>query len=51
MADAPVFKSRETIKGLTNLRASKGAVKVRCSNCNCERFGACGCQKKGEKSS
>lgn len=46
--NAPYVK-KETPKGLTNLRANKGAKRVMCDNCKCERYGPCGCERKGEK--
>ncbi len=43
------YVKKETPKGLKNLRADKNAKRVYCPNCKCERYGPCGCQKKGEK--
>ena len=44
------YKPRqEPPKGLVNLRNSKHSTLTLCTNCNCKRYGPCGCEKKGEK--
>lgn len=37
------------VRGLVNLRRDKHAPLTLCANCGCQRYGACGCRKKGQK--
>jgi hypothetical protein len=42
-------RDQNPLGGLKKLRGRKDASLVMCSNCKCQRYGPCGCMKKGEK--